>query len=133
MKTLLHFCLMAFILLSLPACTGVQGTQVKQVKNYSNYTNLADALRGEPGVDVMGVGNNVSILVRGISSINLETRPLFVIDNVPLGTDYNVANNLINVKNIETIRVLKGSSATTRYGEQGTNGVILIKTKTSGN
>jgi TonB-dependent SusC/RagA subfamily outer membrane receptor len=98
-------------------------------RDYSSYQNLADVLRAE-GLQVNGQGNSVKIFIRGISTIKGDTQPLFIVDNVPMGTSYAVANNAVNVKNIKSIKILKDKSDLTIYGERGTNGVIIIKTST---
>jgi TonB-dependent SusC/RagA subfamily outer membrane receptor len=66
--------------------------------------------------------------VNDVSSIgNITTRrPLFVIDGVDMGRE---ADKNINPGDIKSISVLKGESATTLYGEDGKDGVILITTK----
>ncbi|MBK9564155.1 MAG: TonB-dependent receptor plug domain-containing protein [Saprospiraceae bacterium] len=53
-------------------------------------------------------------------------RPLFVIDGVNMGRE---ADKNTNPGDIKSISVLKGESATTLYGEDGKDGVILITTK----
>jgi TonB-linked SusC/RagA family outer membrane protein len=85
-----------------------------------------------------------SVLIRGISSINYSSQPLYVIDGVQIKPDNpnggtgtsntatNVSSNVlagINPDDIETINVLQGPSATAIYGAVGANGVILITTK----
>ncbi len=57
----------------------------------------------------------------------IQGNPLIVVDGVILK---NGELNNINPNSIESINVLKGSSATAAYGEKGSNGVIIIKTKT---
>ncbi|WP_370631316.1 SusC/RagA family TonB-linked outer membrane protein [Robertkochia aurantiaca] len=78
-----------------------------------------------------GEGSNV--LIRGISSLTLNSNPLYVIDGVPLN-DGGVGGtrnplNLINPNDIESISILKDASATSIYGARAANGVILITTK----
>lgn len=85
-----------------------------------------------------------SVLIRGVSSINYSSQPLYVIDGVQIKPDNpnggtgtsntatNVSANIlagINPDDIETINVLQGPSATAIYGAVGANGVILITTK----
>lgn len=85
-----------------------------------------------------------SVLIRGISSLNYSSQPLYVIDGVQIKPDNpnggtgtsntatNVSSNIlagINPDDIETINVLQGPSATAIYGAVGANGVILITTK----
>jgi TonB-linked SusC/RagA family outer membrane protein len=72
---------------------------------------------GEPGQSPI-------VRIRGVSSINFASDPLYVIDGFPTG-------NLINFdsRDIESVEVLKDASAAAIYGSRATNGVILITTK----
>lgn len=92
--------------------------------------DLAYYLRQVPGVIVSGAGNNVSVNIRGASSINAGTSPLYVIDGQAIGTNYSQVNSIINVRDIDYVRVLKGTDAAI-YGVRGGNGVIEIVTKKS--
>ncbi|MCD4795299.1 MAG: SusC/RagA family TonB-linked outer membrane protein [Bacteroidales bacterium] len=93
---------------------------------------------------VSGTGTNIT--VRGYSSVTGGNQPLFVVDGVQFSgstndgldasqgfLDGNQATSSrfldIDPNNIENISVLKGLSATTIYGNQGRNGVIIITTK----
>ncbi|TWW00942.1 SusC/RagA family TonB-linked outer membrane protein [Chitinophaga pinensis] len=91
-----------------------------------------------------GAAGGVSIQVRGVSSVGLNTQPLYVVDGVPLRNFNNPTNNTfgttngridgngandINPEDIESLTVLKGASATALYGSEATNGVIVITTK----
>ena len=85
-----------------------------------------------------------TIKVRGATSINAGTTPLYVIDGVPLEDDtdsgggtnggslqysnHNPMNN-INPNDIESIEVLKDAASAAIYGSRGANGVVLITTK----
>mgnify|MGYP004443630595 FL=1 len=66
-----------------------------------------------------------SMLLRGFSSLLGNTSPLVLVDGVP--------GNLSTVapQDIESIDVLKDGSATAIYGTRGTNGVIIITTKSA--
>ncbi len=101
---------------------------VNDEKDY--YRDLSDYLRRVPGVNITGTGNNMRVTIRGISSINSGIEPLFLIDGLIAGTTYTEVNNRINVRDIEYVRVLKGSDAAI-YGVRGGNGVVMIVTKTS--
>src|SRR5690606_1948549 len=84
------------------------------------------------------------IVLRGNSSLTGDNQPLIVVDGVPMdnftGADNNdfwnpsqdMGNGLgdLNPDDIETMTVLKGSSAAALYGSRAGNGVILITTKT---
>ncbi len=86
----------------------------------------------------------VSVLVRGASSINASSQPLYVVDgvaisssstgeiaNIEVGKGGQSSNPLatINSDDIESIEILKDASATAIYGARGANGVVLITTK----
>ena len=114
------------------ACAGTEGTTTKP-RDFSNYTNLAAALRSIGGLQVSGTGDNIIVTLRGLASINLNTQPLYVVNNIPVGNAYSHANSMVNPADITSIRVLRGAQATTVYGEDGNHGVILIKTKVSDN
>jgi len=112
--------------------------------------NFLDNLQGQiSGVQVNstsgapGAGINVSI--RGASSIDGGTQPLYVIDGVPVEAgDSNVAvaendqnsglgdMSFINPSDIESMTVLKDAAATAVYGARGANGVVVITTKSGG-
>lgn len=78
-------------------------------------------------------GGGISVAIRGISSINGNTEPLYVIDGVQIqgGGTTNSSNPLsgLNPADIEDIQVLQGPSATAIYGSRATNGVLMITTK----
>jgi iron complex outermembrane receptor protein len=93
-----------------------------------------------PGVRITNSGGSPdaapNIRIRGGSSFSANNNPLIVIDGVPLDTNNpaGVANplNLINPNDIESFSILKDASATAIYGNRGSNGVIIIKTKRGG-
>ncbi|WP_418669705.1 TonB-dependent receptor plug domain-containing protein, partial [Alistipes finegoldii] len=62
---------------------------------------------------------NVTMRVRGISSINGSNSPLVVVDGVPMGDAGNLTS--VNPNIIESIEVLKDASATAIYGSRGAN------------
>ena len=92
--------------------------------------NVDYALQGKvAGVQVVAgsgaPGATPKVLIRGFSSLNLSTDPLYVVDGVPMGTNAN----FINPNEIESMEVLKDASASAIYGSQASNGVIMITTK----
>ncbi|MDU1906389.1 MAG: TonB-dependent receptor [Dysgonomonas sp.] len=82
-----------------------------------------------PGVYVNSSGGQpgeaAKIIIRGKSTVNGSTDPLWVVDGVIMG---NSASD-INPADIETLTVLKDAASTAVYGSQGANGVILVTTK----
>ena len=67
------------------------------------------------------------IMLRGNASLLGTSDPLVLVDGVP-GSLESVAP-----EDIESVDVLKDGSASAIYGTRGTNGVIIITTKSSGN
>lgn len=70
-------------------------------------------------------GSRGNIIIRGRSSINGSTDPLWVIDGVIVGT---ASNFTLNPSDIETMTILKDAASTAIYGSQGANGVIVVTT-----
>jgi len=89
---------------------------------------LADYLHQVPGVVVTGSGANVRVEIRGVTSTTLDNEPLYVVDGQVAGTSYAYVAGLVPAKDIDYVRVLKGSDAAI-YGARGGNGVIEIVTK----
>ncbi|MDN5284831.1 MAG: hypothetical protein JWR38_1105 [Mucilaginibacter sp.] len=107
-------------------------------------TGVDQALQGlAAGVQVTSSsgtpGGGVSIRVRGTSSINASSQPLYVVDGTPInagnysllgfGNQSTNALNDINPDDIESIDVLKDASSAAIYGSRASNGVVLITTK----
>lgn len=98
------------------------------VDENSSMLTLADYLRRVPGVVVTGSGENTVVEIRGVSSFYLSSEPLYVVDGEVAGTRYADVARIVPAKQIDYVKVLKGSEATL-YGVRGGNGVILIVTK----
>ncbi len=108
------------------AISSVEGDAVKTM----SVGNPVQSLQGKaPGIQVVAAGgapgSSPKVLVRGFTSINLDTDPLYVVDGVPMGTNLN----FLNANEIERMDVLKDASASAIYGSRASNGVILITTK----
>ena len=133
MKHILTGLLLASIVLLGSSCASSHPGYMNEPNDYSKYTSLIEALRSVGGVRVTGgntfVGeNNITVYLRGASSsIILNTQPLYVINNVPVGNSYKDANSIINMREVTSIRIITGTHAVTRWGVDGNNGVILIK------
>ncbi|MFQ5537675.1 MAG: TonB-dependent receptor plug domain-containing protein [Gemmatimonadota bacterium] len=80
--------------------------------------------------DESGTGVPRGIRRRGASSVELIDQMLIVMDNVRI-VDIRILEE-IPARNIEEIRILSGIDATTYYGTNAGDGVIIITTKTSG-
>jgi iron complex outermembrane receptor protein len=114
--------------------------------NVGQVSSPQDLLQGRvAGVSIVSnsgaPGSGQRVRIRGRKSLSASADPLYVIDGVPIGNTNvtpsgasgttNSANPLsfINPRDIESIQVLKGPAATAIYGSQGSNGVIVIETK----
>ncbi|MBK6619530.1 MAG: SusC/RagA family TonB-linked outer membrane protein [Saprospirales bacterium] len=111
----------------------------------SNGPDLLNSLHGKSaGVQITspnGVdGGTTRIVIRGNNNINSDNQPLIVVDGIPLenepglqdigrGQDWGAAINNINPADIESVNILKGPTASAKYGSRGSNGVVLISTK----
>lgn len=90
----------------------------------------AQALQGKAaGVNIVtksgAPGAGANITVRGGTSITQSTNPLYIVD----GFEMSDALSNIDVNDIESIDILKDASSTAIYGARGSNGIILITTK----
>ena len=72
-------------------------------------------------------GAGTVIRVRGGNSITGSNEPLWVIDGIVVGTNFNLNN--INSNDIKSIEILKDASSIAIYGSRGANGVVLVTTK----
>ncbi|MGI8636426.1 MAG: SusC/RagA family TonB-linked outer membrane protein, partial [Segetibacter sp.] len=73
-------------------------------------------------------GAEFEVRVRGISSLGAGSEPLYVIDGFAMGTNAGVN---VNPNDIESISILKDAAATAIYGARGSNGVVLITTRSA--
>ena len=114
------------------------GDEIEDVPALSTEQLLQGRVAGVQITSTSGVaGNAISVRVRGPSSVQSGSQPLYVIDGVPLITgetavDFGQATNALadlNPSDIQSIEILKDASATAIYGSRGANGVVLITTK----
>jgi len=73
----------------------------------------------------------ISVQIRGQTTINGQTQPLFIIDGLPIEPGPGGSLVGINPHDIASIEVLKDAASLAFYGVRAANGVILIKTKHS--
>jgi TonB-dependent starch-binding outer membrane protein SusC len=88
----------------------------------SSPEDIFQLLKTVPGIEI--VGNN-ELRIRGTKSINLSNAPLIILDGIP----YTGNLKDIHTNDIQSIDVLKDTSATAMYGSNGSNGVIIITSK----
>lgn len=128
--------------------SAISKVEVKDIKQ-AGIASVDQMLQGQlPGVFIQQTtgapGAPTKINIRGTSSLNGSSDPLWVLDGMPLEgddvpTDFRDKDNIdllksypiagINPDDIESITVLKDASATSIYGARAANGVIVITTK----
>jgi TonB-linked SusC/RagA family outer membrane protein len=115
-----------------------------QITRTQVVTNMADLLTARAaGVQVIPgtqTGAGVRVRIRGNSSLSLTNNPIYIIDGVRVeGTTGSMSVgvggttpariNDLNPNEIESIEIVRGPSASTLYGTDAANGVIVIQTK----
>ena len=120
--------------------TSISSVRASDIEDVA-ATSLEQALVGRmAGVQIVqpngtpGAGFNIK--VRGVGTITAGSSPLYVVDGVPLSDDVGDATGItvsplasIETSDIESIEVLKDASAAAIYGSRGSNGVVIITTK----
>lgn len=92
--------------------------------------SVAEVLQGRTtGVEVTTTsgmpGASAKVRVRGTTSINKSSDPLYVIDGIISTSGLDG----LNPQDIASMQVLKDASSTAVYGSRGANGVILVTTR----
>ena len=125
------------------ATTKVGGDDLSKVGNQNLVNSLSGKAAGLQVISSGGApGSGSRLVIRGgAKSLTNSNEPLYVIDGVPI-TNANDGNSNtvtgisspnraadINPDDIESINILKGAAGAVLYGNRGSNGVILITTK----
>lgn len=113
------------------ACSSSKSTtnsHTTKVENTGVYQTLADYLRRSPSVKIIGTGDDIQVMLRGVDSFGGNVEPLYVVDDAQLET-YAQASRTVDVHDIRSVQVLNMMEATSSYGLRGSRGAIVIKTK----
>ena len=124
------------------AITSITAKEIDKSVGGSIETSLQGKIPGLEIVQNSGEpGTSSTITLRGASSINGTSEPLYIIDGVMMDSDniksiqgdasFNPMAG-INVSDIESIEVLKDAASAAIYGSRAANGVIIITTKGGG-
>jgi TonB-linked SusC/RagA family outer membrane protein len=111
---------------------GVATAQVSdKALTQAGVSNVVNGLTGKvSGLQINTVNNGVNpdtrITLRGNRHFLASNQALIVLDGVPISADYL---NSVNPNDIENVNVLKGASAAALYGNDASNGVLVITTK----
>lgn len=109
--------------------TAVGSVSGDQLSELPTTNNLVQGLAGKAaGVNVMvnsgKPGGQPIIRIRGLGSLNASNDPLYVVDGI-VGVDPQT----IDVTIVQSVDVLKDAAAASIYGSRGSNGVVVITTK----
>ncbi len=131
----------------------ISGKELTEVPTQTLDQQLAGKFAGVSVNQNSGApGGGMSVNLRGVTTINAENQPLYILDGVILdntatqsgvnavtlatgGGNANYQDNPVNriadliPDDIASINVLKGSSAAAIYGAKASNGVVIITTK----
>ena len=122
----------------------VSTVSVATVVQNGPIANMSDLLSARvPGVEVLPsaiTGGGARVRIRGTNSLSLSNEPIYYIDGIRMESSVNSSSigiggtnpsrvNDINADEIESYDVVKGPSASTLYGTDAANGVIVITTK----
>jgi len=122
----------------------IDGEQIRESGGRDVIASLQGSVAGlevSPGSGVPGASS--AIRIRGANSFDGNNAPLFVIDGVPVSSGAVDGGNVsgvdapnrimdLNPNDIESMSVLKGSSAAVLYGTRASNGAIIITTRGGG-
>ena len=110
------------------AASTVRGEKIQKMQVSDISKSLEGTVAGVQIASESGTpGSSASIRIRGIGSISSSQEPLIVVDGVP----YEGSLNSISAQDIESLTVLKDAAANSMYGARGSNGVIIVTTKSS--
>ncbi|MEL7656489.1 MAG: SusC/RagA family TonB-linked outer membrane protein, partial [Bacillota bacterium] len=105
----------------------IDADELNQAKSLSVATGLQGKVAGLNISSLnSGVFEDVKINLRGIRSLTGSNNPMLLLDGVPVGLGLL---NSLNPNDVESINVLKGTSAAAIYGPDARNGVIVVTTK----
>jgi TonB-linked SusC/RagA family outer membrane protein len=138
----------------------VKGPELQQAGTTLNPVLAMYGKASGVGINIGSAGptGGVNVRIRGAAGLEsfAKTRPLFVVDGVPIydksstmeavrfdqstgqtgptydplnALDYGSGINDLNAEDIESIEILKGAKANVLYGSQALNGVVLITTR----
>lgn len=100
----------------------IQNIPIASIDNLLQGTSTgveSTAINGKPG-------QNAYLRIRGLTSINGNNDPLFIVDGVPVPSS---VYSSINPSDIEEFSILKDAAATSIYGARASAGVVIVTTK----
>ncbi|WP_299555948.1 TonB-dependent receptor [Seonamhaeicola sp.] len=111
--------------------TGAISQVVNEDLDQIAVSRVDDALIGQvSGVNIQATnaeaGGAPTVTIRGFGSVTADSGPALVVDGVVVSSEF-LAN--IDMNDVESFEVLKDAASAAIYGSEGSNGVIMITTK----
>ena len=108
------------------SATQLSGQKLETMQTSNVAKSLEGAVAGLQTSSSTGTpGSGSTIIIRGFGSVSASQSPLIILDGVP----YEGSLNSIPAQDIESLTVLKDAAANSMYGARGSNGVIMVTTK----
>lgn len=105
----------------------VEGAQIQDKGNA--HGDIIRSLEGTvAGLNVNTSAEGTSYLIRGVTSINSSTEPLYIVDGVPMSKDQ--VTKMINPNDVSSVTFLKDATAASIWGAKAANGVMVLTTRT---
>jgi TonB-linked SusC/RagA family outer membrane protein len=116
------------------AVTNVAAGEFNTGRIVSPQELIQNKVAGVQVVENTEPGGRTAIRIRGPTSTNASSEPLYVVDGLPIGTGGGIQVgrdplNFLNPEDIASITVLRDAAAAAIYGTNAANGVVLITTK----
>lgn len=99
--------------------------EIDSIPGATSALSIFELIARVPGVQVRGVRGSETVTIRGVSTINSGTAPLFFVDGTQVDIDFI---RFYPVGDLEFIDVVKGPK-TAAFGARGANGAILLYTR----
>lgn len=81
---------------------------------------------------VRGSGSNLQVINTSANTITGTSEPLFVLDDIQIGRNFSDVMQLLDENQALHVEYLTTRRATVRYGEEGKNGVIILRRQQGG-
>ena len=113
-----------------PAGSGEESLQTTLEERNSAVIPLITRIRQLPGITLQG---GVPMLIKANNTFGAteNSEPLYVLDGIPLGNSFSQVRDIVQITDVESISLVQGADASF-YGSRGSNGVIIITTKSGG-
>lgn len=119
-----------FLLVVSVACSTTRNRSSSSDNDSSSIVLAKDLPRyvdNLPRISVRGTGDNVSAVNTSASTFSGSLAPLFVLDDIQIGRSFARVMRLLDDGQAVSVEYLTTSRATIRYGEEGSNGVIILR------